>query len=165
MKKEVVYSLRMSKDTRDSLKAAAGKESRSVASLLDKIIKDHLENGGFLSTPSATKEKRWFTRKEIYKPADIYFNDAAEIKKENIVILNISLAGVLIGYPKSAGITISPEDPSKFQISMELADKADPLCFDCEANRMVDSDYAVQVGAHFVNTTDADLQTLKAYLN
>ena len=165
MKKELIYSLRMSKAIRDSLKAAAGKESRSVASLLDKIIKDYLENGGVLSDSSSMKEQRWFTRKEIFKPADIYFNGASEIKKENIVILNISLAGVLIGYPKSSGITVSVEEQPKFQISMELAAKADPLCFNCDANRMVDSDHAVQVGANFVNTTDAALQTLKAYLN
>ena len=165
MKKEVIYSLRMSKAIRDSLKAAAAKESRSVASLLDKIIKDYLENRGFLSDPGSIKEQRWFTRKEIYTPADIYFNGASEVRKDNIVILNISLAGVLIAYPKSSGITISVEKPSKFKISIELAAKADRLCFNCEANRMVDSDHAVQVGAHFVNTTDADLQTLKAYLN
>ena len=165
MKKEVIYSLRMSKATRDSLKAAAAKESRSVASLLDRIIKDYLENSGFPSGPGSRKEQRWFTRKEIYTPAGIYFKGASEAKKDIIVILNISLAGVLIAYPKSSGIAISVEKLSKFKISIEMAAKADALCFDCEANRMVDSDHAVQVGARFVNATDAALQTLKANLN
>jgi len=165
MKKEVIYSLRMSKAIRDALKAAAKKESRSIASLLDRIIKDYLEKNGFISDPSAIKEQRWFTRKDIFEPATIFLKAASEIQKKTIVILNISLGGVLIGYPKTSGIDLSLKEKPKFELCLELMDLSEPLCFDCEANRQVDSDYAVQVGAHFVNTHEADLQMLKAYLN
>ena len=165
MKKEVIYSLRMSKAIRDALKAAAKKESRSIASLLDRIIKDYLKRNGFLSDSSSIREQRWFTRKEIFEPATIYLKVDSDIEKKTIVILNISLGGVLIGYPKTSDVDLSLEEKPKFELCLELTNLSKPLCFDCEANRRVDSDHAVQVGAHFVNTNEADLQMLKAYLN
>jgi len=165
MKKEVIYSLRMSKAIRDALKAAAKKESRSIASLLNRIIKDYLEKNGFISDSSSIKEQRWFTRKEMFEPANIYLKAASEIQKKAIVILNISLGGVLIGYPKTSEIDLSVDEMPKFELCLELTNLSKPLCFDCEANRRVDSDHAVQVGAHFVNTNEADLQMLKTYLN
>jgi len=165
MKKEVIYSLRMSKAIRDALKAAAKKESRSIASLLDRIIKDYLKRNGFLSDSSSIREQRWFTRKEIFEPATIYLKADSDIEKKTIVILNISLGGVLIGYPKTSDVDLSLEEKPKFELCLELTNLSKPLCFDCEANRRVDSDHAVQVGAHFVNTNEADLQMLKAYLN
>ena len=165
MKKEVIYSLRMSKAIRDALKAAAKRESRSIASLLDRIIKDYLEKNGFMSDSSAIKEQRWFTRKVIFEPANIFFKTESEIQKKTIVILNISLGGVLIGYPKTSEIDLSLKDKPNFELCFEPSDQSKQLCFDCEVNRQVDSDYAVQVGAHFVNTQEEDLQSLKAYLN
>ena len=165
MKKEVIYSLRMSKAIRDALKAAAKKESRSIASLLDRIIKDYLEQNGFISDSSAIKEQRWFTRKEIFESANIFFKAKSQIQKKAIVILNISLGGVLIGYPRTAEIDLSLKDKPSFELCFEPSDQSKPLCFECEAIRQVDSDYAVQVGAHFVNTNNEDLQSLKAYLN
>ncbi len=155
----------MSKAIRDALKAAAKKESRSIASLLDKIIKDYLEKNGIISDSSSIKEQRWFIRKEIFEPAQIYLEADSEIQQRTVVILNISLAGVLIGYPKTSEIDISLRKKPKFELCLEPSNLRKPLCFDCEANRQVDLDYAVQVGAHFVNTSDEDLQTLKAYLN
>ncbi len=165
MKKEVIYSLRMSKAIRDALKKAAKKESRSMASLLDRIIKDYLKKNGYISDSVSIREQRWFTRKEIYEPANIFLKADSDIEKKTIVILNISLGGVLIGYPKTSEIDLSLQANPKFELCLDLSNLSKRLCFDCEVNRQVDSDYAVQVGAQFVNTNDEDLQTLKAYLN
>ena len=165
MKKEVIYSMRMSKAIRDALKEAAKKEGRSIASLLDRILKDYLKKNGFISDSVSIKEQRWFTRKEIFEPANIYLKAPSDIEKKTIVILNISLGGVLIGFPKTSEIDLSLKEDPKFELCLELSNLSKPLCFDCEANRQVDSDYAVQIGAHFVNTNEEDLQTLKAYLN
>ena len=165
MKKEVVYSLRMSTAIRDGLKAAAKQESRSVASLLNRIIKDYLEKTGFISDQRSVKEQRWFTRKDIFEPAKIYIKAASKVLEKTIVILNISMGGVLIGFPKTSEVDLSLTEKHSCQFSLELSNPSIPLSFDCEVNRQVDSDYAVQLGAHFINTSEEDLQTLKAYLN
>ncbi len=165
MKKEVIYSLRMDRTLRDALKKAAKKESRTVASLLEKIIKDYLAKEGFLTRADSTGDQRWFTRREIYTPAHIFFEKNSEIKKITIVIINISMGGVLIAYPKSTETYFSAEDFPKFELCLEPEAKEKPLCFNCEANRMVDSGYGVQVGANFIDTDEGALQMLKNYIN
>lgn len=165
MKKEVIYSLRMSKTIRDALKKAAKKESRSVASLLEKIIKDYLAKEGFLTHADSIGDQRWFTRREIYTPAHIFFETESKTKKIAIVIINISMGGVLIAYPKSTEIDFSAEDLPKFELCLEQMEADSPLCFNCEANRMVDSGYGVQVGANFIDTDESALQMLRSYIN
>ena len=163
MKKEIIYSLRMRKSIRDSLKKAAKEESRSVASLLDKIIKDYLEGKGFLNVTSDVTEQRWFTRKEIFKPAKVILEADSERKNVTVVILDISFGGVLIAYPKSHEIQWSLEDLPQFDLRFDLSDKKQSLNFQCEVNRVIDSGYGVQVGANFVNTDQSDLKRLRNY--
>jgi hypothetical protein len=165
MKKQVIYSLRMNTAIRGALKKAAQEESRSVASLLDKLIKDFLAKKGLLNQLDAIKDQRWFTRKEIYKPAHIFYGSDSETNKYGIVVLNISLGGVLIGFPKQKNIFYSSDDFPRFGLCMELSDEEESICFSCEANRMVDSGYGVQVAANFIDADPDDLQLLKSYLN
>lgn len=165
MKKEVVYSLRMSRTIRDALQKAAREESRSVASLLDKIITDFLARKGLLSHLDAVKDQRWFTRKEIYQPAHIYFQSDSRTEKVGIVVLNISMGGVLIGYPKQAEIAFSPEDNSDFELCIDLSDTEKTVCFRCKPKRMVDSGYGIRLAANFVESDPNDLQLLRSYLN
>jgi hypothetical protein len=165
MKKEMIYSLRMSKTVRNALKKAAQKESRTVASLLDKIIKDYLDKEGLLAYSDSIMERRWFTRKEIYKPANIYFEKESGKKEFAIVVLNVSLGGVLIGYPKSSEIQFSVNDLPEFELCLDLKSVDKPLCFNCESKRLIDKGYGIQIGANFLNPNEKDLQMLRAYLN
>ena len=74
MKKDIVYSIRMSILVREALKRAAKKERRTVASLLDKIILDYLEEQRYLlphetvRTAAVTREARSpFRRQRLWK--------------------------------------------------------------------------------------------------
>ena len=165
MRKEVIYSLRMSRELRDALKKAAKDESRTVASLLDKIITDYLAQKGILNQLDGAKDQRWFTRKEIYKPACIFVKEKPEKKKIEIVVLNISLGGVLIGYPKNTGVSFSADRIPRFELCMDLPEEKQSLCFSCEASRMTDSGYGVQVAANFIDADPNDLHLLRSYLN
>lgn len=165
MPKEVIYSLRMSRELRDALKKAAKDESRTVASLLDKIITDYLAQKGLLSQLDGVKDQRWFTRKDIYKPATIFVEEKTEEKKVEIVVINISLGGVLIGYPKNSAVSFSTGQVPRFELCMDLAEEKQSICFECEASRMTDSGYGVQVAASFIDADPNDLHLLQAYLN
>lgn len=165
MKKEVIYSLRMSRELRDALKKAAREESRTVASLLDKIIREYLAQKGFYSRMDGSKDQRWFTRKDIFKPATIFVDEESEPKQAEIVVLNISLGGVLIGYPKNSDFSFFSGQAPRFELCMDLPDKEQSLCFSCEASRMTDSGYGVQVAANFIDADPNDLHRLRAYLN
>ena len=165
MKKEVIYSLRMSKNMRDALKKAAKRESRTIASLLDKILKDFLQIEGLLLDSEGRKEQRWFTRKQYFKPARIRISSATGAKEIPIVILNISLGGVLIGYPKTSELCLSKEDSKNFALCLEDRCEEVSLRFNCKVNWMVESGYGVQVGAHFFDTDANEMQLLRSYLN
>jgi len=77
MKKDVVYSIRMSILVRESLKRAAQQERRTVASLLDKIILDYLEDERYFqlseteSDRRGFQDRRGFKRKKIALPATL----------------------------------------------------------------------------------------------
>ncbi|MEJ2170785.1 MAG: Arc family DNA-binding protein [Desulfobacterales bacterium] len=66
MKKDAVYSMRMSSRVREALKKAARKERRTVASLLDKIIIEYLSQEGHINLDA---ERRNFSRTRITLPA------------------------------------------------------------------------------------------------
>ena len=165
MRKEVIYSLRMSKELRGALKKAAKEESRTVASLLDKIIKDYLAQKGLLGHLDGIKDQRWFTRKEIYKPATIRIDEKSRPKDVEIVVINISLGGVLIGYPKKTEVSFSPEQVPRFELCMDLTEEKQSIRFNCEASRMTDSGYGVQVAANFIDADPHNLRLLRSYLN
>ena len=165
MRKEVIYSLRMSRELRDALKKAAKDESRTVASLLDKIIKDYLAQKGLLSQLDGVKDQRWFTRKEIYQPATILVDEKKQPKQVEIVVINISLGGVLIGYPKKSNVSFSSDQSPRFELCLDLTEEKEPICFQCEASRMTDSGYGVQVAANFIDADPSDLHMLRSYLN
>jgi hypothetical protein len=81
------------------------------------------------------------------------------------VILDLSLGGVLVTYPKGCEIKIPSigELPS-FKLSFQLPRTEEPLCFLCEARRMSDTGNEIHVGATFKDTDGEDFQKLQAYL-
>ena len=165
MKKEVVYSLRMRKSIKDALRKAAQDESRTVASLLDKIIKEYLGRKGLISVSRDVVEQRWFTRKEIFKPAFIIYESGSKSRKAFVTILDISFGGALVAYPKSHQSRLPIEDLPQFDLCFDLSEKEKSLCFQCRTNRIIDSGYGVQVGTNFINTNQSDLRKLRGYFH
>jgi len=165
MKKDVIYSLRMSKNMRGALKKVAKRQSRTIASLLDKILHEFLQGEGLLPEAEARNEQRWFTRKQYFKPANILLKTGSGAKEMPIVILNISLGGVLIGYPKTDDVRLSEEDTQNFELCLENQNADRPLSFNCKVDWKHESGFGVQVGAHFYDTDDNDMKVLRSYLN
>ncbi|MBN1931009.1 MAG: hypothetical protein JW786_05290 [Desulfobacterales bacterium] len=165
MKKEIIYSMRMSRIVRDALKKAAKKECRTVASLLDKIITDYLVKEGILLNSHQDKDRRWFARKNISKPADICIHEASDIMTFPSMLLNISIAGVLLSYPKEYEPRIEMKALPKFELFLELTQAGEKVCFNCETRRMLDSGHEILVGATFREINEKNLQLLKTYID
>ena len=165
MKKDAVYSMRMSSRVRDALKTAAQRERRTVASLLDKIITDYLAQEGFLRGPEFGSERRRFARKKITVPAKTFLKIGSRDDPFPGVVLDISLGGVLVTYPKGSEIRFaSTGELPNFEICLDLPRLEGELCFDCNARHMRDTGDEIQVGAAFSNPKGKDLQTLNTYL-
>ncbi len=165
MKKDSTYSIRINRFVLEALKRAAKKERRTVASLLDKIILDYLEKEWFLPMPDFGEERRRFQRMMVTLPANSIVKVESNADTFPTVILNISIGGVLVTYPKGYGIKItSLRELSNFELSFTLPHTDDQLQFLCDARRIIDAPREIKIGATFKNPNEEDLRKLQTYI-
>jgi hypothetical protein len=165
MKKDVVYTMRLSRGVRDSLKLAAQKERRTVASLLDKIISDYLETAGFLKDSTTGEEKRKFVRKKVPLPAKTLLQQGSEVVAFASVILDISPGGVLVTHPKGAQMRFSTiGELPRFEVIFAPPRAGREICLQCDGRHIRDTGSEIQIGAAFADPAEDDLAALKKYL-
>jgi len=158
-KKNTIYTVRMSKRVREALKRAAFKERRTVASLIDKVVSDYLLKEGFLRDSELSMERRTFPRKRIAIPAKTVLEN--EIIRG--VVLNMSMGGVLITYPRASGIRFRPVgEQVPFEVCIDIPEEKREVCLDCKARHMRDTGSEIEIGAAFINAEKEPLQKLGA---
>lgn len=164
MKKDTIYSMRMNRKVREALGRAANKERRTVASLLDKIITDFLTREEYLSEADFGAERRKFHRKKLTMSTETILKEGANQKSVTGVVLDLSLGGALITYPKSSDIRFSSVGKlPDFGLNLKVPGKEDVLRFDCNAKHMRDTGDEIHIGASFSNPEEKQLQKLDNY--
>jgi len=163
--KDTAYSIRMNSFVLQTLKRAAKKERRTVASLLDKIIIDYLEKEGFIRPPDIGEERRGSQRRKLALPATAVFRTASKIETFPAVILDISQGGVLITYPKGEERLIpSLRELPRFELHFKLPQFEEQVHFSCEARRLHETVGEIQIGASFLNHNEPNLRKLRTFL-
>lgn len=161
MEKDAVYSMRINRTVREVLGRAARKERRTVASLLDKIISEYLEQNGFI-IPELTGKRRRCAREKISLPAKTILKRGVELKSFPCVIHDISFGGVMVSYPKGSRMRFSCEGKlPDFEICFELPRGETAVQFKCEVRYMRDNGNEIQVGAAFKSPNENDLLKLR----
>ena len=161
MKKDTIYSLRMNRKVREALQRASNKERRTVASLLDKIITDFLSQEGYLSDVDFGAERRKFHRKKLTMPTETIIKEGADRKSVPGVVLDLSLGGALITYPKSSAVRFSSVGKlPDFGLNLKVPGKEDVLRFDCNTRHMRDTGDEIHIGASFRDPEEDQLQEL-----
>jgi len=161
MKKDAVYSMRMSSRVREALKKAAQKERRTVASLLDNIIIEYLSQEGHINLDA---ERRNFKRTRITLPAKSIVREGVRVKAFPGVVLDLSMGGVLLTYPKGSDIPFSSIGKlPRFELCLEDPHSHEQLNINCDTRHMRDTGNEIQVGASFIDPGELDLQKLAAY--
>ena len=165
MKKDVVYSIRMSVLVRESLKRAARKDRRTVASLLDKIILDYLEDERYLQLSETGTDRREFKRKKITLPATLTIKVGEKAETFACIIIDIAMGGVLVSFPISSKISLSTTgDLPHFKLSFHLPQIEDKLHFQCDTRRIIEKNKEIQISAVIREADDETLKRLKFYL-
>ena len=171
MKKDVVYSIRMSILVRESLKRAAVKERRTVASLLDKIILDYLEDEQYLQLPETGtdrrgfQDRREFKRKKITLPATLTLTVDGKTETFACAILDIAMGGVLVSFLRNSEIKINTsKDLQHFKLSFHLPQIEDQLHFQCDTLHIIEKEREIQIGGVIREPDDETLRQLKFYL-
>jgi PilZ domain/Arc-like DNA binding domain len=161
MKKDAVYSMRMSSRVREALKKAAQKERRTVASLLDKIIIEYLSQEGHINLDA---ERRNHRRTRITLPARSIVSEGSQKKSFPGVVLDLSMGGVLLTYAKGSDIPFSSVGKlPRFELCLEDPRSHDQLNMKCDTCHMRDTGNEIQVGARFIDPGEQDLEKLAAY--
>jgi len=171
MKKDVIYSIRMSVLVRESLKRAAQQERRTVASLLDKIILDYLEDERYFqlseteSDRRGFQDRRGFKRKKISLPATLTSEIGGKTETFKCVIIDIAMGGVLVSFPRSSKTKLNTKgDLPHFELSFYLPQIEEKLHFQCDTLRIIEKNREIQIGAVIREPDDEALKQLKFYL-
>ncbi len=165
MEKDVAFSMRMNKRIRAALKRAAKKDRRTVSSLVDKVLTDYLMKEGFIKEREIGIERRRFPRKKITLPAKASFKTESKEEVFSSVVLDISMGGALVSYPKGSQIKFMSEGGlPQFGLRLDLPKEEERLWFDCEARHMRDTGTEIEVGAVFSKSNGGARQKLSSYL-
>ena len=156
---------------RESLKRAAVQERRTVASLLDKIILNYLEDERYLQLSETGTDRRGFQDRRIFKrkkialPATLTIRVGGKTETFACVIIDIAMGGVLVNFPKSSKIKIGTAgDLPHFKLSFHLPQIEDKLHFQCDTLRIIEKDREIQIGAVIREPDEETLKQLKFYL-
>ncbi len=165
MEKDVAFSMRMNRRIRAALKEAAKKDRRTTSSLVDKVLTDYLIKEGFIKEPEIGIEHRKFPRKKIILPSKTYFKTKSKEEVFSSVVLDISMGGALVSYPKGSKIKFMSEGKlPQFGLRLDLPEEDEGLWFDCEALHMRDTGTEIEVGAAFGKSNGGAKQKLSSYL-
>jgi hypothetical protein len=165
MKKDVIFSMRMSSEVRDALRKAAKREHRTSSSLLNKVAVEYLEREGFPAQGHLLAERRQHERKKVILPSRTYLDSQSREVDIPGVILDISAGGVLVTYPRTSEIrSTSIAQLSDFELCFELPDTREGVCFDCSAKRMNNTGNEIRVAATFKNPGHSSIENLRGSL-
>lgn len=166
MKKDIVYSVRMASLVRNTLQRAAKKERRTVASLLDKIILNYLEEQHYLLPHETGDDRRAYQRNKITLPAMTIMENGSNSHSYPCVITDIAMGGVNVTYPKGSRIKEALlQGKDQFRLLFKLPQNGVEINFQCDARRLMEVDKEIHIGAMINNPNPNDLDTLKTYLN
>ncbi len=166
MKKDTVYSIRMSKQIKDLLKMAARRDRRTTASLMEKIICDYLEQEGLLTKPAFNTEKRQHYRKGVMLPVKTMCKEAGETHVCSGVVANLCQGGAMVLFPTGFGLPFeTAEEYPGFELCVESAETGEEVFFNCETRHRAVFDDQIQLGAAFVKPKEKNVATLNRLLN
>jgi hypothetical protein len=161
MKKNVSICFRTSAAIRDALSNIAEEERKSVSSVIESIIYQHLKTG--IAIDGIGKERRRFLRKKVSLPA---FIDAADSRKREFeagTVLDISMGGIRFSVPKGTKFEAqNGSNDSEFSVLFILPEESKPVRIKCRTMQIYDESQVLQIGAAFM---DADFNSYRALHN
>ncbi len=164
MRKEKIFSLRLTSGMRDALGKAARRDRRSIASLLEKVISDYLAKEGIKWEEAVSYlDRRQYPRTNVSLPARLTIQQTPEIFEETEALIeNMSLGGSYVTY------TNGHRSPWKLQSSIHLVVRipgaAAPLELVGRAVRVLRDDQKVGVGLQHMGTPKETLVLIDRFL-
>ncbi len=159
MKKDVTICFRTSEDLRTSLEKIAEGERRSLSSIIETVLYNHLKDKHVLK--GLKSERRGYPRKEVSLPAFVYKHDSKESPLQTGIIIDLSLSGLRISVPDDYSV----EHDGEFDTLFTIPNEKTPIKMKCTIKRVFDGiEHTKEMGANFVDGDFPGYQKLHKYL-
>jgi hypothetical protein len=156
MRKMASCSFRIQGYVKKSLQDLAGKQGRTLSSLIELILLDFLdkqEGRPLLSTSQG--DKRHYPRKKVVLPARWRINRGESAVEYDVIVKNISSGGAYTEYinGQSSGL-IENLQVSSLRLFVRLPGSQIPFALDCETRHIHITKNAIGVGLHFIRMSN-----------
>jgi hypothetical protein len=163
-RKEVTICFRTDSRLRNALKRIADGEKRSLSSLIETLIIDHVEKKSELDHLGVGEERRRWKRRDVAIPAFVT-RCGKEATTYPATIQNVSLGGLRISLNDDCLREVKAgAENYPFEAFFALPQNQRPIRVQCKASHVVprEGDYAV--GAAFTDAAFSDYQAFEQYL-
>ena len=150
MRKNKVFTMRMSRYLHDLLKRATARDRRSVASLLESLIHAHLTAVGMAPSELAQDERRASPRQKVLFPAQVHVGEGEEKRTMPCVVVDLSRGGVGLVQPRQRerGLASNGGMP-RFDLTFDLPLQGRTIRLACVGLHLHETENEIQVGASF----------------
>jgi len=165
MRKEKIFSLRLTTGMRQALGVAARRDRRSIASLLEKIVADYLTQEGIPWEKAAVDQNRWqYARSGVSLPARLAIQQTSGVFEETEALIeNMSLGGSYVTYPDGNSPPWMLRNP--IRLIVRIPGASGPLELDCRAVRIIRDERKVSVGLQYLGVARENLDLLDRFLH
>jgi len=163
MEKDTTICFQTTSDIRNAIEEIAEKENRSVSSVVESIVYQHLnDNKAF---KNVSQNRRRSERKQVSFPA--FIGDHRWQRRDFVAgtLLDISFGGIRVSIPKGTRVKIDNYgEEAEFSVIFSVPDILWPIRMECRPKWVADSEEAVQIGAAIVNSDLNAYKVLQKYL-
>ena len=163
MEKDMTICFQTTSDIRNAIEEIAEKENRSVSSVVESIVYQHLKENKDLKR--FFQNRRRSEREQVSFPA--FIGDARWQRRDFIAatIQDISLGGIRVTIPKGTRVRIDNYgEEAEFSIIFTVPDTLWPIHMQCRPKWVAESEEAVQIGAALVNPDLNAYKVMQKYL-
>jgi hypothetical protein len=164
MRKERIFSLRLTSGMRKALEFSAKRDRRSIASLLEKLIADHLDREGIhWEEALPCPDRRQHPRKEVFLPAHLTITQPSGSHEEtDALIENMSLSGSYVTYANGHSSPWKLQSP--LRLLARIPGSGGPLKLPCRAVRVIRDQQKIGVGVRHLEIPGETLDLIIQFL-
>ncbi len=136
MKKQSIFSMRLNRDMKRVLEVLASSEKRSLSSIVENILADHLIEKGI---EWEQEERRAFPRKVINMAARFSGRGSKGSEEHEVFLKDISQTGAYAFCEDTDGINkvLKKGVSVRAKLSVQIPESKDPIILNCEVVRIL----------------------------
>jgi hypothetical protein len=165
MRKDKIFSLRLTRAMREALGAVARRDRRSIGSLVEKIIADYLAKEEIQwEQRGAHENRRSYPRRHVSLPARLTIQQASEVFEETEALIeNMSRGGSYVTYTN--GQRPSWELQAPIRLIVRIPGAPGPMELECRAVRVIRDEQRVSVGLQYLGVGRENLDLIDRFLH